>query len=119
MRLFALVDIHWNNSDSSQRDLTISCGWITLLETYVRLKGYIFCIREKDWYIDNKSDDKESVLLFFAEKLSTLLSLITGDLGKRCKGGGEGRLNKWNERKIIEISRYVGNVALRTFSYND
>ena len=39
------------------------------------------------------------------KKLSTLLSLIIGMLGKRCGGkGGEKGLNKWNQGKIIEIS---------------
>ena len=34
-----------------------------LSKTYACLEGYIFCIREKDLYIDT-SDDNESVLLF-------------------------------------------------------
>ena len=42
------------------------------------------------------------------EKLSTLLFLIIGVLGKRCeRGGREGgkrNLNKWDQGDIIEIS---------------
>ena len=41
----------------------------------------------------------------FCQKLSTLSSLITGVLGKRCEGkAGEGSLNKWNQGETIEIS---------------
>ena len=31
---------------------------------------------------------------------------------------GERGLSNYNQRKIIEISKYEGNVALGTFSYN-
>ena len=37
--------------------------WISLSKTYVYLEGYIFCIREKDQYVDTESDDKESLVL--------------------------------------------------------
>ena len=50
-------------------------------------RNILFFIIEKNLYIDTKSDDKESVLLFFAKILSTFLSLIIGVLGKRCEGG--------------------------------
>ena len=38
--------------------------WISISKTCVCLEGYIFCIREKDWHIDTKSNNKKSVLLF-------------------------------------------------------
>ena len=45
-------------------------------------------------YIDTKSDDKESTLTFFTQKLTTLLSLNIGVLEKRVGVEGEGRLSK-------------------------
>ena len=88
-----------------------------LSKTYVCLEGYIFCIREKDWYIDNKSEGEESALLaVFAQNLSALLFLIMRVLGKKCKGGGEGSLSKWNQGEIIEISHYVVHAVLGKFS---
>ena len=49
------------------------------------------------------------------KKLSTVLSLIIGVLGKRCWRGGEGQMgqNKWNQGKIIEISLYWLMLFLR------
>ena len=48
----------------------------------------------------------------------TLLSLIIGMLGKYCvwMKVGEENLRKWNEGKIIEISLYVCEVFLESFS---
>ena len=40
---------------------------IFLSKTSVRLKGHIFGIREIGWYIETKSDDKESVLMFLCK----------------------------------------------------
>ena len=57
-----------------QRDFTVSCGWIYLSKTSLCSEGKIFCIKEKDWYIDTKDDDKESMLLFF-HKTSVLFYL--------------------------------------------
>ena len=45
-------------------------------------------------YIDTKSDDKESTLTFFTQKLTTLLSLNIGVLEKRVGVEGEGSLSK-------------------------
>ena len=42
---------------------------IFLSKTSVCLKGYIFGIREIGWYIETKSDDKESVLMFLRKSL--------------------------------------------------
>ena len=47
----------------SKRDFTIPCDWVFHSNVSVCLEGHTFCITEKDWYIDTKSDDKESVLL--------------------------------------------------------
>ena len=51
----------------------------------------------------------------FCKKNSTILSLIVWALGKDW-GGGERDLSKWNQRKIIEISYYVGKAILWSFS---
>ena len=52
----------------------------------VWLKGYDCCIIAKDWCIDTKSDDKESVYVaVFPQKVnSTFLSLVIGMLGESC-----------------------------------
>ena len=55
-------------------------------------------------YIDTKSDDKESTLTFFTQKLTTLLSLNIGVLEERVGVEGERSLSKWNGGKFIEIS---------------
>ena len=39
-----------------------------------------------------------------AQKLSTILSPIIGMLGKRCEGGSDRDLSKWNQREITETS---------------
>ena len=59
----------------SERDLTFSCGSISLSRIYIVQRDRFFYIGEL-WYIDTKSGDEESILFFFAQKLSTLLSLI-------------------------------------------
>ena len=48
----------------SQKDFTISRDQISL-----GFDDMFYCIGEKDWYIDTKSDDKEFVLLFLHKKL--------------------------------------------------
>ena len=45
-------------------------------------------------YIDTKSDDKESTLTFFTQKLTTLLSLNIEVLEERVGVEGEGSLSK-------------------------
>ena len=52
----------------------------------VWLKGYDCCIIAKDWCIDTKSDDKESVdvAVFPQKENSTFLSLVIGMLGESC-----------------------------------
>ena len=52
----------------------------------VWLKGYDCCIIAKDWCIDTKIDDKESVYIavFPQKENSTFLSLVIGMLGESC-----------------------------------
>ena len=90
----------------SQSDFT--SGWISLSKTAVCLEGYVF-LWEKDWYIDAKSDDKESVLLFLHKN-----SVIIGMCVSMCVcgggggGGGEGGrdLRDWG-KFFLKIGKWI------------
>ena len=54
----------------------------------MNVEGYIFDIREKDWYFDTKNDNKESVLLFLHANLLVLFySWLLGCWGRGMREG--------------------------------
>ena len=122
----------------SQRDFTILSGWISFSKSSVCLEEYALLYRIKDWYIYTKKMIK-NLHCFFAQKLSSLLSLLIGCwevfvclcvcvcgvcacmcvvcLHVHVCNGDERSLNKWNQGKIIAISWYMGGALLGTPFY--
>ena len=91
-----------------KRVLTILCSWISLSKTCCVYKDRFYFMREKDWYIDSKIENKDSVLLFLHENSVLFytwghsLIMIQSDWGDFFP-----KIGKWHSAKQLRTKKWL------------